>query len=198
MYTIVQLELWFFVIFATLNLFGLSCIFNLSETRLISYVVWPVPTCVVYCYRSLWLLCCILFSPPSGGGSSHTRLMRGMPFLMSAFWDQGCHILAGLVLSMHHNKARDCIQVGLEDWYMIILGLYLVRQRHLVSTLLFPFHCAHFILVYLLLDSQPLSTSLKSSTINSTSNTTLLSLSSLTVSSGYWSDTPSPGQVCST
>ena len=89
--------------------------------------------------RNLWLCDCLLFSPPSGG-SSQARLMRGVPILMSVFWDQGCHILAGLDSSIHHNKARDCIQITLEDRYMIILGLYLVRQRHLVSTF-----CVHII-----------------------------------------------------
>ena len=44
----------------------------------------------------------------------------------------------GLELSIvRHHKARDCIQVGLTDGLEIILGLQLVRHRHLVGFHLF-------------------------------------------------------------
>ena len=45
--------------------------------------------------------------------------------------------MAGLDSSRHHNKARDCLQITLEGRYRVILGLYLVRQRHLVSTFVY-------------------------------------------------------------
>ena len=51
------------------------------------------------------------------------------------------------------NKFRNCRNMNEARFFFYfpyLIDLYLVRQRHLVSTLLYPFHCAYFILVYLL------------------------------------------------